>query len=389
MSSKKLSFNEFLKRAKNLYQDKYVYLFDEHWWQINYKSKLKTKIKFKFKDLIIKQRVKEHLDGRIPSIIHNYKTRKEILKILKTKFPNYNYSLITQEWWQENYKGLTQTRIPIIIDEKIKYRYLKELLNRQKIKIFKLTREDFLKKAKEIHGNEYNYSLITKEWWQKNYEKIKKTKIPIICKKHGVFYQTVFSHLQTKAGCQKCGIEKSTHELNKKKRISFNDFKNRFYQIHDKFYFNFDEQWWEKNYKNTYTKIPLICPDHGEFFVTINMALQGTGCSKCNESKGERKIRKYLEENNINYKYQYPIKIKNRKKSLYFDFYLPEQNIAIEYDGIFHYEDHPKQPLEITKKRDELKNQYCKENNIKLIRIPYWEYDNIEKILEKEVFREV
>ena len=65
------------------------------------------------------------------------------------------------------------------------------------------------------------------------------------------------------------------------------------------------------------------------------------------------------------------------------------EELLIEYDGIQHYE-----AVEIfggipafkkRQKRDQIKNQYCKDNNIKLIRIPYWDYDNIETILEKEL----
>lgn len=80
-------------------------------------------------------------------------------------------------------------------------------------------------------------------------------------------------------------------------------------------------------------------------------------------------------------------------KPLPFDFYLPEYNVCIEYDGIQHFE-----PTRFNKKmtieeandnfiqqkfRDEIKNNYCKNNNIKLLRIPYTEYDNIEKVINK------
>lgn len=71
-----------------------------------------------------------------------------------------------------------------------------------------------------------------------------------------------------------------------------------------------------------------------------------------------------------------------------FDFYLPDYNTCIEYDGELHYKavDYfgGDDALSNTKCRDEIKTQYCKENNIKLIRIPYWEFDNIEEILNRE-----
>ena len=94
------------------------------------------------------------------------------------------------------------------------------------------------------------------------------------------------------------------------------------------------------------------------------------GCPYCNQSKGEKLTRKYLDNHSINYDYGYVLP--NR---LHLDFYLYEFNIAIEYDGIQHYK-----PIEYfggdsrykeQVKRDTIKNQYCKDNNITLIRIPY------------------
>ena len=76
-------------------------------------------------------------------------------------------------------------------------------------------------------------------------------------------------------------------------------------------------------------------------------------------------------------------------RELPFDFYIPDLNITIEYDGRQHYEiiDYfgGLDGFIDTKIRDTIKTIYCKENNIKLIRIPYWDFDKIEKILEKEL----
>jgi len=76
------------------------------------------------------------------------------------------------------------------------------------------------------------------------------------------------------------------------------------------------------------------------------------------------------------------------KKELPFDFYLPDYNLCIEYDGIFHYEDIFDKPYDFKtgKKRDKIKTKYCKDNNINLLRIPYWEFDNIEEILRQTLF---
>lgn len=82
-------------------------------------------------------------------------------------------------------------------------------------------------------------------------------------------------------------------------------------------------------------------------------------------------------------------------KPLPFDFYLPDKNIIIEYDGEFHYipikvqktdsEEVAIDRLNETKAHDKIKTDYCLKNQIKLIRIPYWEKENIETILLKEI----
>ena len=78
-----------------------------------------------------------------------------------------------------------------------------------------------------------------------------------------------------------------------------------------------------------------------------------------------------------------------------FDFYLPDYHICIEYDGEGHYmpikrgnmtEEQATEVFESIKCRDEIKNIYCDKNRIQLLRIPYWEFNNINDILYKELF---
>lgn len=113
------------------------------------------------------------------------------------------------------------------------------------------------------------------------------------------------------------------------------------------------------------------------------------GCPICRIPKGEARVKMFLDNHNIQYMAQATFKGCVYKKRLRFDFYLPQYKIAIEYDGEQHF-----RPVEVfggeeghlkTKKRDEIKNNYCKGNNIKLIRIPYWDFDNINTILSKEL----
>ena len=70
-----------------------------------------------------------------------------------------------------------------------------------------------------------------------------------------------------------------------------------------------------------------------------------------------------------------------------FDFYLPEHNTCIEFDGEFHFKSWSKsknsiRKYEDTKRRDKIKTEYCIKNSIRLIRIPYWESENIPTIME-------
>lgn len=107
----------------------------------------------------------------------------------------------------------------------------------------------------------------------------------------------------------------------------------------------------------------------------------------CIKSEPEEIIRRILERYSIQYIRQKQF-IKCRDKNpLYYDFYLPDYNLAIEYDGEFHFRDiEGINDLEYSKRRDAIKTQYCEENDILLLRIPYWEKDNIESILTDWLF---
>lgn len=108
-------------------------------------------------------------------------------------------------------------------------------------------------------------------------------------------------------------------------------------------------------------------------------------CS-CKESSGEERIRKFLESCEVEFVQEKRFVDCRDKKPLPFDFYLLKYNLCIEFDGQHHY-----QPVfgqkhhEITIEHDNIKNQYCKENNINLLRIPYWEGNNIEDIISKQL----
>lgn len=118
-------------------------------------------------------------------------------------------------------------------------------------------------------------------------------------------------------------------------------------------------------------------------------------CGKCKltESFGERKIREFLEKNNIKFEKEKRFSDCKNKKCLPFDFYLPNYSICIEYQGEQHYDNKCNRrwydkKLNNTVENDEIKKDYCKNKNIFLLEIPYWDYNKIETILEKILYGE-
>lgn len=123
--------------------------------------------------------------------------------------------------------------------------------------------------------------------------------------------------------------------------------------------------------------------------------LQNHGCPECNRSHGEIEVKRVLDKNNISYDTEFTFPDCKNKISLRFDFYLKDRNICIEYQGRQHYmpvsfgssanEEEIMSRFKVQCENDEIKKQYCKDNGIKLIRIPYTDFDNIEQILNKYI----
>jgi len=187
-----------------------------------------------------------------------------------------------------------KTNIKIICDDKIYEQSPKSHLKGMDVK--SLTKDEFIKKSRDSHGNKYDYSLV--EFDNTN------DYIKIICPIHGIFEKRCYTHY-------KCG------------------------------------------------------------------------CPMCSESVGEKNIRLFLIDKNIKYKPQKRFNDCKNIKCLPFDFYLPEHNTCVEYDGEQHFN-----PIEFFGgvdsylkqiEHDKIKNEYCKNNNIRLIRIRYDE-DITEKL---------
>jgi len=292
----------------------------------------------------------------------------------------------------------------------------------------KITTEQFIIKANQVHGNHYDYSLVD---YINNFSKIK-----IICKEHGIFYQTPKKHMYQ--GCPKCkGFYKTNDEITKEfKKIhkdiydySLVDYKNSKSKViiickkHGKYLITpndhlngigckvcgnisknqknklSSEKFIEKsnkkhnnkydysltNYIDTHTKIKIICKKHGIFEQRPHDHLKGIGCPICKESKSEIIISNILKNKNIYFIQQKTFDdCKGKKNKLPFDFYLPDFNICIEYDGRQHYESIEyfggDKTLNLIKINDKIKTEYCLKNNIRLIRIRY------DQNIENELF---
>lgn len=233
------------------------------------------------------------------------------------------------------------------------------------------TNEWFLTKAKEIHGDKFEYLSLYKH---------ARCQILMKCKTcNRTFRQRSSSHLEG-YGCQICSMRKLPQ--NKPKEV--NIFENECKIIHENLYDYFQD------YKNINTKIKILCKKHNEIFYQVPYAHQrGQGCPKCSLSKGEIALCKILEKYNINYERNKKLPCCTYKDYLRFDFFLPDYSLFIEYDGILHYKPCEyyggKVYLEEIKLKDSIKDTYCKENDIKLLRIPYIDLKNIENIIKKEL----
>lgn len=230
--------------------------------------------------------------------------------------------------------------------------------------------ESFIQKVKGIHNNKYDYSKV-------NYISAK-TNVIIICPEHGEFQQTPDKHKQGQ-GCKVCGNIKNS-DYHRDTLEVFLDKVNKVFPD-----YNYDKV----EYTLSSNKIKVECKKHGIFEITPNNLISGHGCPKCKTSKGELKILKYLEGNNINYIYQH--KVNHKNKDFYIDFYIPTLNIAIEFNGKQHYEYIPFfhkggiLDLEKQMQRDEDLLMYCNINNIDMKIIKY--DDDIILKLDEIIFK--
>lgn len=224
---------------------------------------------------------------------------------------------------------------------------------------------DIVKEFVDVHGSEYNYSKVV-------YKGLS-APVTIVCRKHGEFRQKPRIHLDDK-GCPKCGkeLQQARRYLKQDEAIAL--FREEHGDLFDYSKFVY------KDYK---TKGTVICRRHGEFQITPQKHVEGQGCASCLESIGERQIARWLQENKIEFVRQYAVKLReshSMQQRVRYDFLLPERAILIEFDGEQHFRpvaffgmkmELAKQTFEKTVKRDKAKTKWARDNGYTLIRLRY------------------
>ena len=219
----------------------------------------------------------------------------------------------------------------------------------------RFTTESFIEKAREIHGDKYDYSKV-------NYIN-GKNKVIIICPEHGEFEQNAHSHLSG-YGCKKCSYEKLKHY----QQSTTEEFIEKSKKIHgDKYDYS------KSKYIGNKKHLCIICPKHGEFWQIPNTHLSGHGCPKCAKRSSQLQLFNRLNQD-LNLIFDFDKRTEwLGQQSL--DIYNETYHFAIEYNGKQHYE-----PIEFfggeeyyTKicQLDKIKAKLCENNNCKLWTIKY------------------
>lgn len=367
--SQTLTTTDFINKARTIHGDLYDYSL------IDYKN-AKTKVKILCrKHGEFSQMPDCHIGQKqtgCPKCYGKNKTNEEILnQFKKIHGDKYDYSLFNYVTGRGKIKIICRKHG--IFEQRTAHHLKGHGCKKCGIEPFSISKSlssanKFVEKANKIHNNLYDYSLV-------KYEKCGIV-IDIICSIHGCFQQTPNSHLSG-SGCPKCiGKYKTTEDI-------IREFK----EVHKD---NYDYS--NVIYNQANDKVIIICKKHGKFTQKPSKHLSGRGCPICKESHGERKIRIWLKNNNFNFEFQKRFDNCKDKNTLPFDFYIPELNTCIEFDGELHFKS-----IEVfggidklleTQKKDKIKDNYCKNNNINLLRIKFDE-NIIEKLEENIIFHNI
>lgn len=358
----KLTTQEFIEKARSIHGDKYDYT-----KSVYKKANTKITIICKHHGQFL-QTPSSHLSGRgCKECSHTATvTTEKFIKRAKEIHDNkYDYSKST-------YKN-NATKLVIICKNHGEFlqtpschlsgRGCKKCCDEKKFSNI----EKFMQKAKAVHGDKYDYS--------KSVYKKSNTKIKIICPSHGEFEQRAGAHLFGQ-GCKKC--------VDENKASSTKEFIRKAREIHgDKYDYS------KVVYKNYGTKVTIICKHHGTFKQTPQNHLSGTGCPICRNSKGESAIFEALTSLNVDFITEKRFKTCRDKLPLPFDFYIPSKNLLIEYNGEQHYFKvklfNKNASFNSRLLKDRIKRSWCKENDMTLLVIPYTKLEEINDIILKNI----
>lgn len=225
-----------------------------------------------------------------------------------------------------------------------------------------------------------NNKLINPE----DYKNHNASNLRVLCGSCGREFITSLSSIENGNGaCLKCANKKTSEQ----QKLSSEEVKKRIESVNNNILLN------PEDYKDNHTpNLKIKCGDCGKIYVTTLANYeynQKIRCDECSQriSVPERQVMKLLDDHHIDYKYNHRFDdCKGKYRALPFDFYVENLNVIIETDGRHHYypvwgEEHHQR----TKSYDKIKNEYCKNKNIRLIRIPFWNFNNIETILTKEL----
>lgn len=338
---------EFLDRAREVHGYKYQYP------NLSDKVLSSDTIDIIYNGVNYKQKVVKHiLLGRCPEKNTPCKTTKQFIEESKKIWGDkYDYSLV-------EYNGALR-KVKILYDgvvfEQVAVSHLRKLAPEDN-----MNQDYFLKRARDKWGDKYDYSLVE--------YKNSRSKVKIIYNGE-IYEQAPIGHLRYAPENIKLSVRKTTEQFIKDANI-----------VHDGKY------GYEKtNYIKNQIKVIITCPIHGDFEQNPLSHLQGCGCRNCSESRGEKEIVRFLEKNNISYNRQHKFPDCKNIFQLPFDFYIPSMRTCIEFDGEQHFLPLSffggREALQKVKINDKIKDDYCEDNYINLIRIRYDQIEEIPRIL--------
>ena len=224
------------------------------------------------------------------------------------------------------------------------------------------TTEQFVDLLYKKHKD--NYSLIEGQEYKNN-----RVKLKIVHNKCGTVFSVSPTSILQNNSCPSCRPVS-------KRRKTTEMFEKELYERYNDEYVLADNA----EYKGANEKIEIIHTSCGHtWFVRAAHILHRSGCPSCNESRGERFVADYLTSKGIVFERQYRFKDCVNRKELPFDFAILDKNGKllglIEYDGIQHFKPFKHfggiVKFKKTQKNDRIKNKYCADNHIRLLRIPY------------------